>query len=473
MKLSYKYRLFFVILCIFAAFAACLVLVQQGEERKLKTEMLEKQLADYIIIIEKYILAENLSDTSIVQLRSLEKLLPDSLRLTVIDGEGKVLYDRDFTDVSKLENHLNRPEFLKAKHNNYGADIRHSASTNRDYLYYAAFSSPYYVRVALPYNVQTKSLIEADNLFIYTVLSLFMLLLFVVNIIAGRFGKSISQLKNFASQLKDGLSTGEIAFPSDELGEIGQDLVEIFRQKETARHATETEKEKNRLLKQEMTSNIAHELRTPVTSIRGYLETLCEQNLPAEKREQFTQRAFIQAIRLSALIDDVALLSKIEDSPNRFIMEPINISQVINDVSLDLADKLKSKGISLQINVNERLIAIGNYSLLYSVFRNLMDNTIAYSGENIEIQIENFKQDDVFIYFSYADNGVGVSEQHLDRLFERFYRIQEGRSRESGGSGLGLSIVKNAICLHGGEIEAHTRTGGGLEFLFSIRKQER
>jgi signal transduction histidine kinase len=112
---------------------------------------------------------------------------------------------------------------------------------------------------------------------------------------------------------------------------------------------------------------------------------------------------------------------------------------------------------------------MGNGNLLYSVFRNLMDNVVGHAGENIAINIDLRGEDDTFAYFSFSDNGVGIEdEKHLNRLFERFYRINEGRTRETGGSGLGLSIVKNAITFHGGTITAQNRTEGGLEFLFNL-----
>jgi signal transduction histidine kinase len=131
---------------------------------------------------------------------------------------------------------------------------------------------------------------------------------------------------------------------------------------------------------------------------------------------------------------------------------------------------LKEKGMEMEWDLPENLVVYGNQNLLYSIFRNLMDNVICYAGENIHIQILGF-QDKQYCHFSFSDDGVGISnEKHLDRLFERFYRIGEGRTRESGGSGLGLSIVKNAVLFHKGHIRARNKENGGLEFLFSLKK---
>lgn len=230
--------------------------------------------------------------------------------------------------------------------------------------------------------------------------------------------------------------------------------------------------EKNRLLKQEMTNNIAHELKTPVSSIRGYIETILEQdNLDPEKQKFFLERAYSQILRLSDLIRDVALITKTEEASELFEKETINIKDTVTEVITDLEVPLKNNGITVENRVQPEVAIEGNHTLLYSIFRNLIDNTISYAGENINIRIENYTEDNEFYYFSYYDTGRGVEEEHLERIFDRFYRVNPGRSRKTGGSGLGLSIVKNAILFHNGQISAKNRKDGGLELIFSLRKK--
>jgi len=230
-----------------------------------------------------------------------------------------------------------------------------------------------------------------------------------------------------------------------------------------------TKQRKTRLLKQEMTGNIAHELRTPVTSIRGYLETVLEKQLDVDKERQFLTKAYKQVLVLSELIQDMSLITKIEEAPASFSLQAVSICKVLADLKSDLELPLQEKGIDVSWDIPDGLIVKSNYSLLYSIFRNLTDNVVRYAGSDVKISINQYNEDKNFFYFLFSDTGVGIeNEQHLNRLFERFYRINEGRTRDTGGSGLGLSIVKNAILLHKGTIIVKNRLGGGLEFLFKL-----
>lgn len=230
-----------------------------------------------------------------------------------------------------------------------------------------------------------------------------------------------------------------------------------------------TKQEKTRQLKQEMTGNIAHELRTPVASIRGYLETILEQKLDTEKERHFITKAYNRVLTLSELIRDMSLITKMEEAPDTFRMEKVNVLAVVEKVTDDLSIKLKEQNISVNINIPPTVIINANENLIYSIFRNFTDNVINYAGKDVSIFISLYNTDENFYYFSFSDTGVGIKdEKHLNRLFERFYRINEGRTRDSGGSGLGLSIVKNAITFHKGTIVVKNKTGGGLEFLFKL-----
>lgn len=234
-----------------------------------------------------------------------------------------------------------------------------------------------------------------------------------------------------------------------------------------------TEREREDLLKKQLTQNIAHELKTPVSGIRGYLETiLSTPDIDPDKRNLFMERCYAQARRLSDLLHDISMLNRLDESTDLFDRQTIDLAHVIKDVIGETANTLESKAMSVNLhNIETPMLIEGNYALLYSIFRNLTDNAAAYAGEGTQIQINCYLTNEKYYYISFSDNGCGVDEIHLQRLFERFYRVDKGRSRKLGGTGLGLAIVKNAVLFHGGEVMAKNAASGGLEILFTLRKK--
>ena len=233
-----------------------------------------------------------------------------------------------------------------------------------------------------------------------------------------------------------------------------------------------TQEEEQIRLKRQLTQNIAHELKTPVSSIQGYLETIVNnENIAPEKMQVFLERCYAQSNRLSRLLRDISVLTRMDEAANMIDMEKVDISMLVANIINEVSLELEQKQITIVNSLKPKIQLRGNYSLLYSTFRNLMDNAIAYAGTNIHINISCFREDENYYYFSFADTGIGVSPEHLNRLFERFYRVDKGRSRKLGGTGLGLAIVKNAVLIHGGTISAKNNQGGGLEFVFTLAKE--
>ena len=243
------------------------------------------------------------------------------------------------------------------------------------------------------------------------------------------------------------------------------------------RHEAAEEQQRNRQLKQEMTSNIAHELKTPVTSIRGYLEILLgNKAVDDERRRFYLDRCYSQTLRLSDLIQDVSLINQAEESADLFPKEDVDVRMIAQEAIDELNDKALEKGVTVSNMLPETMPLFGNHELLYGIFRNLIENALAYAGDGISIVIETYNstlntQHSTLntYYIHFYDTGRGVPDADLARLFDRFVRIDEGRSRRNGGTGLGLSIVKHAVLFHGGEIYAKNRVDGGLEFFFSLK----
>ena len=196
-----------------------------------------------------------------------------------------------------------------------------------------------------------------------------------------------------------------------------------------------TEREEQALLKRQLTQNISHELKTPVSSIQGFMETIINNpGMDPDKREFFIERCHAQAIRLSYLLQDISMLNKLDEGSGIFDRDDINLNDVIQNVLKDVSLELEEKNITTEVNLPCNATIKRHMSLLYSIFRNLVDNTLHYAGCNISIQINCFRVDNEFLHFSYADTGIGVDSKHLNHLFERFYRVDKGRSRKLGGT---------------------------------------
>ena len=228
--------------------------------------------------------------------------------------------------------------------------------------------------------------------------------------------------------------------------------------------------EKEGRMRRELTQNIAHELKTPVASILGYTETILNTpGIDEGTRHQFIVRTHLQAQRLTALLQDISILNRMDYAANVLTMERVDVSQLFADIVQETALAFENRKMTLSNSLSQGIIVRGNPSLLYSVFRNLVDNALNYAGQGTVVKVYAVEETDYW-HFVFTDNGVGIPPEHLPRIFERFYRIDKGRSRSLGGTGLGLAIVKNAVMLHGGTIIAKPTEGGGLTFEFSIKK---
>ena len=225
---------------------------------------------------------------------------------------------------------------------------------------------------------------------------------------------------------------------------------------------------KENQMRRELTQNIAHELKTPVASILGYTDTILDDpEMPSATQRQFIERTNVQAHRLTALLQDISTLNRMDYAANQLTMERIDVSAIVSDIVQETAFALEKRHMTLNNCLPQDIVIKGNSSLIYSIFRNLVDNAINYAGDGTAIDISAV-QEDKYWTFRFSDNGVGIASEHLPRIFERFYRIDKSRSRSIGGTGLGLAIVKNAVLLHGGTITARLLETGGLEFEFTL-----
>jgi len=247
----------------------------------------------------------------------------------------------------------------------------------------------------------------------------------------------------------------------DQRGRI-QGTVAVMRDVTSLRHLEQ--------MRQEFVANVSHELRTPLTSIKGFSETLLNSNFEDRAlSERFLKIINDETDRMIALINDLLDLSRIESGKQPLKKEPVDMKRVFEDTVLMLQGKANAKGITLENYVYTSAIVEGDEKLLKQVALNLVDNGVKYTPEGGKVWIEAEQGLDS-IEFIIGDTGLGIATEHLDRLFERFYRVDKGRARHMGGTGLGLAIVKHIIDKHKGTIAVESRVGKGTKIRITLKK---
>ena len=467
-------KLFVGVIAVFLVFASTFIVYQQAREKQFKIDALNIRLQDF-----NDRMADEIHDGVIATEREYSDYVrrhhAPGLRVTLIRPSGVVIYDNWSKRKAHIGNHASRPEVKQALEHGTGSTVERSSNTMKGYFFYSASYYPddsLIVRSALPYNHDLAKSLQADQHYLWFALAAIFILVIILYHFAHRLGKNISKLRAFAIRAghNESLETEElINFPNDELGEIAEKIIKIYKQLQHTRREQD-------VLKRQLTQNIAHELKTPVASIQGYLETILDNpNVDDAMRQQFLERCYAQSQRLTSLLQDISTLNKMDDGVQMMDFTDVDVAQLVAGIAKTTALQLEQKGMKAVVDLPERLVIHGNQSLLYSIFRNLTDNAIAYAGVgttitiNAELSSNELFDDHRKWHFTFSDNGVGVPSEHLPRIFERFYRVDKGRSRKMGGTGLGLAIVKNAVLLHGGTISAHNNEQGGLCFEFTLR----
>ncbi|MEG1672392.1 MAG: ATP-binding protein [Alistipes sp.] len=477
-KFSLHRRLFLFLLAFSWILLVCFVTFQYGREKHFKAERLDAQLQ----LINTHLL--DAIDTGADNAKAIATHCArfSNLRITVIDFDGRVRYDsaEPADSVALLPNHLQRPEVAEALRNGTGYTIRRlSQSTHTQYFYSAMRGEHAIVRSALPYSLPLREVLTADRGFLWFMLSITLIMSIIGYLFTRRLGHNITRLRDFAERAEQGRDiTDTQPFSHDELGDISAHIVRLYAKLHQTtvdrdrEHATALFEEQEKIrIKKQLTNNINHELKTPVAVIKGYLETILDNpQMDSTQRTAFIEKSKAQTERLNHLLTDVATITRMDEASQLISKEQIVVNQIIDEITADVQLLPAERRMRIHCDFTHPVIVEGNASLISSIFHNLTDNATAYSmGRDIFIRLLN--EDEMSYTFLFADNGIGIEEEHLPRIFERFYRVDKGRSRKLGGTGLGLAIVKNAVLLHGGTIEARNSERGGLEFVFTLSKK--
>ena len=415
------------------------------------------------------------SDSTDQELRRVAAML--NFRLTVIRNDGTVIFDSDVPrdSLTMVENHGTRPEVIQAKGGGIGTDRRRSRTIGQDFIYMArkighlslGSQDSGFVRVALP----LTEVAIVDDRIQRIVWAVGLLTVLIAAIASSQVSKRITGpilgLARTAGQIRQGNleERASVASP-DEIGALAEALNAMAEKLSTdIRRMKKLEQ-----VRSEFLGNVSHELRTPIFSIQGFLETLLDGAIddPSVNRE-FLERAHRQAARLNSLLNDLIDISRIESGDMKMSFRFFPLSQLLEQAVEEVHEQAQKKKIQVTCRIIPPMKDVyGDRERLKQVLINLLDNAVKYTAEGGKVECRAGLEKSRCL-IEVEDNGAGIGEEHLERIFERFYRVDHDRSRDAGGTGLGLAIVKHIVEAHGSRVIVHSSTGKGSTFSFTLK----
>ena len=398
---------------------------------------------------------------------TVDKVLKDiaqdnkKFRITLLDSKGGVVGDSDAVNLETLENQFDKEEVIKALNGEKSTAIRKSSLEDLILLYYATplelDGENFVLRLSIPKNSSIYFTTNIQNMLILTGFAILCFVLMFTSIICFNVIKGLKELDKASKEYSNGNFDYDPRIESTkEISDLSQSFV-IMAQ------SLKVDREKVKRLEQirkDFVANVSHELKTPITSIKGFAETL----LDGAMEDKETAKSFISIIdkesgRLFNIIEDLLDLSRLEQENEKIASIEINLCSYLSEI----CKKYNIKFIS-QV---EECFAYINLGLFTQAINNLIENAVKYGGDKNEIECILGSEN----YIAIQDKGPGIPQEFRARVFERFYRIDEGRSRSTGGTGLGLSIVRHIINLHGFVIEETGRLDGESGCRFIIKMQ--
>lgn len=389
------------------------------------------------------------------------------LHLTVYDNDGNIIADnRAPTIPIRDATGAMLPEFARSWAVADTSYLHDMTMFNANYMVSSATSADGAVHsfAALPYQGEVGEFLSIDSMIWIVVIGLGVLSFILAYFSSKAMCRNVYALRDFAemiasNNLPDDIETWR--FSKDELGEVSKRLLLLYREKIKA------EREKI-IHERQIGVNVSHELNTPVAIIKGYLDTiLTDSDISDSQKQQFIERASNNINRLAELIDDLNTVMRLQENKTKVQVRELDFHSLVERLFDDVRHNHRAGSMELAMDIPRGCTVTGNEALLNNALFHLIGNSVKHS-RGTRISIRFLGRENGRMLFSFADNGVGVDSVHLDRLFDLFYRVDSGRSRKNGGSGLGLSLVNRIFLAMDGTITARNSESGGLELLFSL-----
>ena len=365
------------------------------------------------------------------------------LRITWIASDGTVIYDNDVS-ADTMTNHMDRPEVIAAINEGQGESIRESDTMNMKTFYHAVLLSDGTVlRVSTEARTLSSVFMQIFPIMIVVIVVIIIGCVLISNLLTKQL---MLPIKEMAENIDD--------VPSESVYKELSPFIERIREQ----HENILASAKNR---QDFTANVSHELKTPLTAISGYAELIENEMVDSEKQIKFAGDIRKNADRLVVLINDIIRLSELDHSEAGVNFTQQNLYEVARERVELLQNNALKRNVSLTLTGRD-IFVLSNRGMLIELLDNLIQNAIRYNVPDGSIVVSVSKENQRAV-LEVKDTGIGIPEEDIDRVFERFYRVDKSRSRDTGGTGLGLAIVKHIVELHGGKIELRSKLSKGTD----------
>lgn len=400
------------------------------------------------------------------QIVEISSQMNNDYRITIIDNDGSVLADSETGNPETMENHKNRKEVKEAFQNGFGTKVRNS-STIKGSMMYAAYCSPTQhkvIRISIHHDVIT----DLMKMMVPSIAISLLLALSVAGVLTNKFAASVTKPILEISHKLEGIYDEKIDFnfphyQYDELNIIARTTTDMS--KSVQDYIRKLEKEKT--IRQEFFSNASHELKTPLTAIRGYAELLQSgMASDTQMQKEFLGRIHSEVEEMTGLINDILMISRLETKELMPTKEMLCVKSVAEEVKKTLKPLADENNVSLEIHCCDEFVYMDR-SHLQGILSNLMGNAVKYNRPGGFVQTD-ITMDSTSLSIRVEDSGIGIAKEDQKRIFERFYRVDKGRSKRVAGTGLGLSIVKHVTEFYGGCVSVESQSGVGSTFLVQL-----